>query len=48
MERDVILQENIALEAEGWVDHQSHGYIHNINMNDHPLMNSSKPNLKNP
>ncbi len=26
--------ENAALEAEGWVDHQSHGVIHNINMND--------------
>lgn len=32
--RNVILPENIALEAEGWVDHQSHGYIHNINMTD--------------
>jgi len=28
------LQGNIALEAEGWVDHQSHGYIHNIPMSD--------------
>jgi hypothetical protein len=26
--------ENAALEAEGWVDHQAHGVIHNINMND--------------
>jgi hypothetical protein len=25
---------NVALEQEGWVDHQSHGYIHNINMGD--------------
>lgn len=25
---------NIELEKEGWVDHQSHGYIHNIGMND--------------
>ncbi|MDL1909667.1 hypothetical protein FBQ81_03070 [Chloroflexi bacterium CFX6] len=32
--RALALQDNIALEAEGWVDHQSHGYIHNINMND--------------
>jgi len=32
--RALSLQDNIALEAEGWVDHQSHGYIHNINMND--------------
>jgi len=28
------IQENIALEKEGWVDHQSHGYIHNIPMDD--------------
>jgi hypothetical protein len=32
--RAQILQENIALEQEGWVDHQSHGTIHNINMTD--------------
>ncbi|HJS19300.1 MAG TPA: hypothetical protein VJ785_11175 [Anaerolineales bacterium] len=32
--RALSLQDNIALEAEGWVDHQSHGYIHNINMGD--------------
>jgi hypothetical protein len=32
--RNIVLPENTALEAEGWVDHQSHGYIHNINMND--------------
>ena len=32
--RALSLQDNIALEAEGWVDHQSHGFIHNINMND--------------
>jgi peptidoglycan/xylan/chitin deacetylase (PgdA/CDA1 family) len=32
--RALVLQDNIALEAEGWVDHQSHGYIHNINMSD--------------
>jgi peptidoglycan/xylan/chitin deacetylase (PgdA/CDA1 family) len=32
--RAIALQDNIALEAEGWVDHQSHGYIHNINMTD--------------
>lgn len=29
-----VLQENIALDAEGFVDHQSHGVIHNINMTD--------------
>jgi len=32
--RAISLEANIALEAGGWVDHQSHGYIHNINMND--------------
>ena len=32
--RALNLDANIALEAEGWVDHQSHGYIHNINMSD--------------
>ena len=32
--RALSLAANIALEAEGWVDHQSHGYIHNINMSD--------------
>lgn len=26
--------DNVALETEGWVDHQAHGVIHNINMND--------------
>ena len=34
--------ENSALESEGWVDHQAHGVIHNINMND----NSSADFLK--
>ncbi len=32
--RALSLADNIALEAEGWVDHQSHGYIHNVNMSD--------------
>jgi hypothetical protein len=32
--RALSLEDNIALEAEGWVDHQSHGYVHNINMSD--------------
>ena len=32
--RALSLADNIALEAEGWVDHQSHGYIHNTNMSD--------------
>lgn len=32
--RALNLQDNVALETEGWVDHQSHGYVHNINMSD--------------
>ncbi|NUQ84332.1 MAG: polysaccharide deacetylase family protein [Anaerolineales bacterium] len=32
--RALALQDNVALEREGWVDHQSHGYVHNINMTD--------------
>ena len=32
--RTINLQGNIDLETEGWVDHQSHGYVHNINMTD--------------
>ncbi|HSG42203.1 MAG TPA: hypothetical protein VLA72_03525 [Anaerolineales bacterium] len=32
--RAVNLQDNVNLETEGWVDHQSHGYVHNINMSD--------------
>jgi len=32
--RAISIDANIALEAEGWLDHQSHGYIHNINMGD--------------
>ena len=32
--RTRILQENIALGAEGVVDYQSHGTVHNINMTD--------------
>ncbi len=31
---DPVLAENVALEQEGWVDHQAHGLIHNINMTD--------------
>ena len=31
---DQFLQENVALSKEGWVDYQSHGFIHNINMSD--------------
>ena len=31
---DAFLQENVALSAEGWVDYQSHGFIHNVNMTD--------------
>ena len=32
--RYTVLADNIALEKEGWVDHQSHGYTHNIPMGD--------------
>jgi hypothetical protein len=32
--RALSLEDNIALAGEGWVDYQSHGYIHNINMSD--------------
>ncbi|HEY2979601.1 MAG TPA: polysaccharide deacetylase family protein, partial [Anaerolineales bacterium] len=32
--RNAVLPENLALNAEGWVDYQSHGYIHNIPMSD--------------
>jgi peptidoglycan/xylan/chitin deacetylase (PgdA/CDA1 family) len=31
---DAFLQENIVLANEGWVDYQSHGFIHNENMTD--------------
>lgn len=31
-ERPDLWAENAALSAEGWVDYQSHGYIHNINI----------------
>lgn len=31
---DAFLQENVALSNEGWVDYQSHGYVHNTNMSD--------------
>jgi len=29
-----VLPENVDLEKEGWVDHQSHGYIHNTPMSN--------------
>ena len=32
--RALSLADNVALEAEGWVDHQSHGFVHNIPMSD--------------
>jgi len=32
--QDQFLQENVDLSKEGWVDYQSHGYIHNVNMTD--------------
>jgi hypothetical protein len=31
---DAFLQENVVLANEGWVDYQSHGFIHNENMSD--------------
>jgi hypothetical protein len=31
---DKDLAGNVALEQEGWVDHQAHGFIHNLNMSD--------------
>ncbi len=31
-ERPDIWQQNAELEAEGWVDHQAHGYVHNENI----------------
>ena len=31
-ERPDLWQENAVLEAEGWVDHQAHGYVHNENI----------------
>ncbi|HUG34031.1 MAG TPA: hypothetical protein VMJ90_04630, partial [Anaerolineales bacterium] len=31
---DAFVQENVALSNEGWVDYQSHGFIHNVNMTD--------------
>ena len=29
---DQFLQENVALSAEGWIDYQAHGVVHNINI----------------
>jgi hypothetical protein len=29
-----VLPENVAIEKEGWVDHQSHGFVHNIPMSN--------------
>lgn len=31
---DINLADNVALEQEGWVDHQAHGVVHNIPMTD--------------
>jgi hypothetical protein len=33
-DQDQYLRENVALSNEGWVDYQSHGYVHNVNMSD--------------
>lgn len=32
--QDNVLAENVALEKEGWVDHQAHGVVHNIPITD--------------
>lgn len=32
--QDAVLAENVALEQEGWVDHQAHGVVHNTPMSD--------------
>ncbi|MEI7844217.1 MAG: polysaccharide deacetylase family protein [Chloroflexota bacterium] len=40
------LPENAALAKEGWVDYQSHGIIHNINMNDNSTDEFLKGELK--
>jgi hypothetical protein len=32
--QDAFLPENVTLAQEGWVDYQSHGFIHNENMTD--------------
>jgi hypothetical protein len=32
--QDQFLQENVDLSNQGWVDYQSHGYVHNVNMSD--------------
>ena len=29
---DQFLQENVALAAEGWIDYQAHGVVHNVNI----------------
>jgi len=31
---DPVLAENVALEQQGWLDHQAHGVVHNIPMSD--------------
>lgn len=31
---DPVLAENVALEQQGWVDHEAHGVVHNIPMSD--------------
>jgi hypothetical protein len=33
-ERADVWEENAQLEAEGWVDHQAHGFVHNINITE--------------
>jgi hypothetical protein len=51
--QDAFLQENVVLANEGWVDYQSHGFIHNENMTDNSTddfltqeLQGSKENLE--
>lgn len=32
----LLVQENVQLQNEGWVDHQAHGVVHNINITEYP------------
>ena len=41
-----VWDENAAIEKEGWVDHQAHGVVHNINMNDNSTSDYLKGELQ--
>ncbi|MGZ9226327.1 MAG: polysaccharide deacetylase family protein [Anaerolineales bacterium] len=43
---DAFLPENVALSNEGWVDYQSHGFIHNENMTDNSTDDFLKQELQ--